>query len=75
MILLVYLGHGMFHPVVAALFFSKSVFGRGLELPNSGTTEKKWRTSIVERVSHSLEYTKYLNVDAEKYNMGGISVC
>ena len=32
MILVVYLGHGIFHPVVALLFFSKSVFGRGLNV-------------------------------------------
>ena len=32
-ILIVYLDHGVFHPV-AFLFFSKSVFRRGLELPN-----------------------------------------
>ena len=25
--------------------------------------------------NHDLEYTKYLNLDAEKYNMRGITVC
>ena len=34
MILAVYLGHGVFHPV-AVLSFSKSVFGRGLKLPKT----------------------------------------
>ena len=34
MILVVYLGYGVFHRVAAVLFFSKSVFGRGLTLPS-----------------------------------------
>ena len=46
MILVVYLGLGIFHPV-AALLFSKSVFGRGLELPNGGTLRKKRGTARV----------------------------
>ena len=33
MILVVYLGPGIAHPL-AVLFFSKSFFGRGLKLPN-----------------------------------------
>ena len=38
-----YLGqHRSFHPV-SVLFFSESVFGRGLKLPNRGVVlEKKW---------------------------------
>ena len=35
MILIVYPGHGVFH-LGAVLVFSKSVFGRGLKLPNWG---------------------------------------
>ena len=54
-ILVVYLGHGIFHPVVvvAVLFFSKSVFG--IDMPSSSQVEesqkKKRRISIVARVS------------------------
>ena len=40
MILFVYLGYGTFYPA-AVLFSPKSVVGRGLELPNRGTSEKK----------------------------------
>ena len=45
-----YLGHGIFHPVAVLFFFSKSVFGRGLQLPKSSTSEKKRSTCIVARV-------------------------
>ena len=41
MIIVVYLGHGIFNPV-EDVFCSKSGFGRGLKLPNSGTPERKW---------------------------------
>ena len=34
MIRVVYLGHGIFHPVAVLLFLFTSVFGRGLKLPN-----------------------------------------
>lgn len=40
MTIVVYLGHGTLHPV-AVLFFSKYVFGRGLERLNWGRSEKK----------------------------------
>ena len=51
LILVVYLGHGIFHPLVAAvLVFFKSVFGGDLKLPNRGISGTKWCTSIVARV-------------------------
>ena len=40
MILVVYLRNGIFSSGVAVFFFSKSVFGRSLELPNCGNSEK-----------------------------------
>ena len=40
MIFVVYLGHGICHPV-AVLFFFQSVFGRGLKLPNQENLRKK----------------------------------
>ena len=39
-ILVVYLGHGVFHPV-AVLFFSTSVFRIGLKLPKLRKPQKK----------------------------------
>ena len=50
MILLVYLGHVMFHPL-EALFLRKSDFGRGLKFPNGGTQQKEWFTYIEARVN------------------------
>ena len=51
MILDLYLGQGWFFIWSAGLFFPKSVFGRGLKLPNRGNLEKKkWCASIVSRV-------------------------
>ena len=41
MVLVVYLGPGIFHPVAAFLFFSKSVLGRDLKLLNGATPHKK----------------------------------
>ena len=42
----VYLSHGIFHPA-AFLFFSKSVFGRGLKLPKFRKPQK----SVVQNAS------------------------
>ena len=53
MILVVHLGHGMFHSV-EVLFGSNSIFGGGPILRKSGTSEKKWCTSIVARASHAV---------------------
>ena len=39
-LLFLYLGHGSFHPV-SALFFLKSVLGRGLKAPKLKTIRKK----------------------------------
>ena len=39
MILVVYIGHGIIHPV-EVFYFSKSVYGIGLNLPNCGTPEE-----------------------------------
>ena len=52
MILAVYLGHGIFHPV-AFLFFSRSFFReRSSALKLRGSIgKKKWCTSIVARIS------------------------
>ena len=34
MMVAVYLDHDTFHPVYGSFFFSKTVFGKGLALPN-----------------------------------------
>ena len=50
MILVVYLGHGIFHPVAVLVFF-KSVFGKVLSSQIEGVVlEKKWSTFSVARV-------------------------
>ena len=54
-ILVVYLGHGIF--LLAELLFSKSAFGKGLKLPNWGVVlGKKWCTSIVALVMRQSYY-------------------
>lgn len=66
-ILVVYLGHAIFHSVrsisVSFIFLRprKSVFGRGLyiKLTNSGTSEKKWRTSVAARVPRTVVFDTF----------------
>ena len=58
MILVLYLGHGVFHPVAVLFFYSKTGFGRSLKLPNRVTSEKTRGASIVARVKrHHNTYT------------------
>ena len=40
-----------FFHLVAVIFSSKSILGGGLKLPNCETSETKWCTSVVARVS------------------------
>ena len=54
MILVVYLGHGIFFPIFVAVFFlsPNQFFGRGLKLPTTreNTSEEPWCASVVARV-------------------------
>ena len=52
---------GCVHPVAAFNFLPNRFFGRGLELPDWGTSEKKWCTSVVARVKrfHPKSVTSY----------------
>ena len=57
--LVVYLGHGILHPVVAMFILLKFCSARGSKLPNEGTSEKTWRSSIVALVkTEKLNTTK-----------------
>ena len=58
MILVVHLGHGIFHPVQSGftflqILFSGEVFRSHIEVP---TSEKKWCTSIVASAPNSRTY-------------------
>ena len=54
-VIVVYLGHGMFNPVqvsfIPRIYFlgERSFWGIGLDLPNRGTSRNRWCTSIVAR--------------------------
>ena len=55
MIFVAYPVHGMSHPA-AVFFFSKSVFGRGLKLPNS----EKFRKKVAHLCCSTLHLRTYL---------------
>ena len=59
MILLVYLGHGILHPVYRSsfIFSLESALWRGLKLPNPGTSENKWCTSVVALTCRNIHGT------------------